>query len=58
MARAIALGIVVVSLTLASPIAWEHHYGVFLPVFAFMAGVLRRATPKSSRARDLLRICK
>lgn len=36
--RAIALGIVVLSLTLASPIAWEHHYGVFLPVFAFMAG--------------------
>jgi hypothetical protein len=26
-----------VSLTIASPIAWEHHYGVLLPVFALVA---------------------
>jgi len=26
------------ALTLASPIAWEHHYGSFLPVFALMLG--------------------
>ena len=25
-----------ISLTLASPIAWEHHYGIFLPVFAVL----------------------
>lgn len=42
--RALAFCIVAVSLTLASPIAWEHHYGVFLPIFAFMAGRLA-ATP-------------
>jgi len=26
----------VVSLTIASPIAWEHHYGVLLPIFAVL----------------------
>lgn len=26
----------VVSLTIASPIAWEHHYGVLLPIFAIL----------------------
>ena len=25
-----------VSLTIASPIAWEHHYGILLPIFAIM----------------------
>ncbi len=31
-----------VSCTVASPIAWEHHYGILLPVFAVvMAGALR-----------------
>jgi alpha-1,2-mannosyltransferase len=25
-----------VSLTIASPIAWEHHYGILLPVFAIL----------------------
>ncbi len=39
-ARPIAFAIVGVSLTLASPIAWEHHYGIFLPVFAYIAGTL------------------
>jgi alpha-1,2-mannosyltransferase len=24
------------SLTIAAPIAWEHHYGIFLPIFAIM----------------------
>src|SRR5262249_37752851 len=24
------------SLTMASPIAWEHHYGILLPVFALL----------------------
>jgi alpha-1,2-mannosyltransferase len=36
--RALAFALVIVSLTIASPIAWEHHYGVFLPAFALMAG--------------------
>jgi hypothetical protein len=30
------LAFVVVSATLASPIAWEHHYGVLLPVYALL----------------------
>ena len=36
--RSFAFSILAVSLTIASPIAWEHHYGMFLPVFAFIAG--------------------
>jgi alpha-1,2-mannosyltransferase len=28
------LGIVIASATLASPVAWEHHYGAFFPLFA------------------------
>lgn len=39
-ARPLAFALVVVSLTLASPIAWEHHYGVFLPVFALIVGLM------------------
>ncbi|MFZ0593686.1 MAG: glycosyltransferase family 87 protein [Bryobacteraceae bacterium] len=35
-------GIAAISMTLASPIAWDHHYGVVLPVFAFLAGRLDR----------------
>ena len=38
--RGVAFSIVAVSLTIASPIAWEHHYGVLLPAFALMAGGL------------------
>ena len=28
------------SLTMASPIAWEHHYGILLPVFAVLLRLL------------------
>ncbi|WP_170937366.1 MULTISPECIES: glycosyltransferase family 87 protein [Rhodomicrobium] len=38
--RGLAFSIVALSLTLAAPIAWEHHYGVLLPIFAFAAGCL------------------
>lgn len=38
MNRTLAFAILAVSLTIAAPIAWEHHYGLLLPVFAFMAG--------------------
>jgi len=31
----IDLMIAVLSFTIASPIAWEHHYGILLPIFAF-----------------------
>ena len=33
-APGIDLAIVIASVTIASPIAWTHHYGVFLPLFA------------------------
>ena len=29
------LAIIIASATMASPVAWEHHYGAFLPLFAF-----------------------
>ena len=31
------LAIMMMSLTIASPIAWEHHYGILLPIFAIAA---------------------
>ena len=34
--RAIDLSLMAVSCTMASPIAWEHHYGVTLPIYAVM----------------------
>ncbi len=34
--------IAAVSMTLASPIAWSHHYGIALPVFTLLAGKLHR----------------
>lgn len=51
--RVLAFSITAVSLTIASPIAWEHHYGVFLPVFAFIAGSLAG----DRRKLALLAIC-
>lgn len=38
--RMLAFAIVGLSLTVASPIAWEHHYGVLLPIFALAAGLM------------------
>jgi hypothetical protein len=40
---ALDLGAAVVGCTLASPVAWEHHYGVLLPVFAALFAALCRA---------------
>ena len=37
MYRGLGFAILAVSLTIASPIAWEHHYGVLLPVFGLVA---------------------
>lgn len=33
---ALDLALVMLSLTIASPIAWDHHYGVLLPIFALI----------------------
>jgi hypothetical protein len=30
------LALILLSLTIASPIAWEHHYGILLPIFAMV----------------------
>jgi hypothetical protein len=52
---ALDLGVAAIACTLASPVAWEHHYGVFLPVYALLYGV----APEGSRgnaARLLLAI--
>lgn len=39
-ARDIDLCIAVLSCTIASPIAWEHHYGVLTPIFALIAPIV------------------
>src|SRR5262249_47287315 len=36
------MGVAVLTCTLASPVAWEHHYGVLLPVYAAHPGALSR----------------
>jgi alpha-1,2-mannosyltransferase len=36
------LSMIAVACTVASPIAWEHHYGLLLPVFALLLPALRR----------------
>ncbi len=42
-ANAVDFSIMALSLTMASPIAWEHHYGILLPIYAFLAAsVLER----------------
>jgi alpha-1,2-mannosyltransferase len=38
------------SLTIASPIAWEHHYGLLLPIFALLAARLCRSASLASLA--------
>jgi alpha-1,2-mannosyltransferase len=37
-----------VSLTVASPIAWEHHYGILLPLFAATTAATLRRRPAGS----------
>jgi hypothetical protein len=49
--RMLDLCTMVVSGTLASPIAWEHHYGVLLPVFAVL---LASGPPRGRRAAWLV----
>ena len=43
------LSILIVSVTIASPIVWTHHYGVFLPLFALTLPVVL----ETSRGRRL-----
>ena len=43
--------------TAASPIAWEHHYGILAPIFAVMASVWILAAPRSGRGWLGLALC-
>ncbi|MDR7519558.1 MAG: glycosyltransferase 87 family protein [Armatimonadota bacterium] len=45
----IDLGAVLVGITMASPIAWEHHYGILLPVLAAALPGLIAARPFGAR---------
>jgi len=38
-ADAFDLALLILSLTMSSPIAWEHHYGILLPVFALITPI-------------------
>jgi alpha-1,2-mannosyltransferase len=39
------LAVALMGATMASPIAWEHHYGVFLPVFGLAVPALMQTRP-------------
>ena len=39
---------------MASPVAWEHHYGAFLPVFALALPLLARDRPLGARTAPVL----
>lgn len=38
-ANAFDLSLLILSLTISSPIAWEHHFGVLIPIFALIAPI-------------------
>ena len=46
------MALIFLSVTIASPIAWEHHYGILLPIFAilFPAAIARRPFGKWTEA--------
>lgn len=48
------LPLVLVAITIASPVAWEHHYGVFLPVFAVVLIDMARLRPLGRATAPLL----
>ena len=39
-AGTIELAIILLSITIASPIAWVHHYAILLPIFAYIAPIV------------------
>ena len=47
--RMIDFAVMTLTATVASPIAWEHHYGVTLPLFAVLAPMVVR--PRHPRVR-------
>jgi alpha-1,2-mannosyltransferase len=45
------------ALTLASPLAWEHHYGVLLPIFAVALGAALEQRAKARTTWPVLALC-
>jgi hypothetical protein len=41
------LAVIIAAATMASPIAWEHHYGAFLPLFALALPACLKLAPHS-----------
>lgn len=39
--------LILLGATLASPIAWEHHYGILVPVYAYLIPILLLRSPSS-----------
>lgn len=46
--RAVDLAVIIVAATIASPVAWNHHYGVLFPVFAAIVPTVLRASGGSA----------
>ncbi|CAN5440956.1 hypothetical protein BH09PSE5_BH09PSE5_49310 [soil metagenome] len=51
---ALDLGFVFMAVTMASPIAWQHHFGAFTAVFALALAAISRSGPKSTAMLWLL----
>ena len=51
---AVDFSLVMLSLTMASPIAWDHHYGVLLPIFAVLFPAALRRQPFGAWTLGLL----
>ncbi len=43
--RPLDLALIMLAVTIASPIAWEHHYGIMFPIFALMLPACVRVQP-------------
>lgn len=43
--RRLEFSVIAVTATIASPIVWEHHYGILLPIFAMSMPIVVRASP-------------
>ena len=46
--RLVDLPVIIVAATIASPVAWNHHYGVLFPVFATILPVALQAPRRSA----------
>jgi alpha-1,2-mannosyltransferase len=51
--RRLEFAVVALTATIASPIVWEHHYGIALPIFAMAMPIVVAASP-AGRATPLL----